>query len=188
MVVWSGVDPEAGVEFRDGAAYDPAADRWRPIAASPIAGRDDAAAVWSGRELLVWGGTTLTGPFFADGAAYNPANDRWRTLPRAPLTPRGSVGAVWSGRELLIWGGIGLPGADASPLDRVIERRTILAPEDDGAAYDPATDRWRQLEPVPLLGRGNPVTVWDGEGMLMWGGLVVVSTGASSSEGVRYTP
>lgn len=189
LVVWGGVDPAARAEFRDGAAYDPAANRWRPIAPAPVAGRSEPAAVWTGRELVVWGGSTFAGVFLADGAAYDPASDRWRQLSRSPLTPRDSPAAVWSGRELVVWGGIGLPGAgDSGPLDQVIERRTILAPVADGAAYDPATDRWRPLEPVPLLGRGKAIAAWDGGGMLMWGGLVVVSTGASSSEGVRYTP
>ncbi|MGI8808681.1 MAG: Kelch repeat-containing protein [Acidimicrobiales bacterium] len=190
MVVWGGIDPPAAVEFRDGAAYDPATDRWRPIAESPLSGRNDAAAAWTGRELLVWGGNTVRGDtFLADGASYDPATDRWRLMANAPLVARSAPAAVWSGRELLIWGGISLPGVtDSGPLDRILERRTLLAPIDDGAAYDPATDRWRTLEPVPLLGRASPIAVWDGKNMLMWGGLVVVSSPASSSEGVRYTP
>ena len=190
MVVWGGVDVAAGVELRDGAAYDADANRWRTIAASPLAGRDDAASVWTGRELLVWGGNTVGGGgLLDDGAAYDPGSDLWRPMADAPLTPRTAPAAVWSGRELVLWGGIGLPGAvDSGPLDRIIEPRTVLVPLDDGAAYDPATDRWRALEPVPLLGRGFPIAVWDGEGMLMWGGLVVVSSPASSSEGVRYRP
>jgi hypothetical protein len=190
MVVWGGVDPEADVELRDGAAYDPAADRWRTIAAAPIEGRADAASVWTGRELVVWGGTTLgSSSLYADGAAYDPAADRWRRLANAPLSARMDPGAVWSGRELLLWGGIGLPsGAGGGPLDRVLEPRTFFVPIADGAAYDPATDRWRRIEPVPLVGRGMPIAAWDGRGMLLWGGLVVVSSPASSAEGVRYTP
>lgn len=189
MVVWGGVDLGDGRELQDGAAYDPATNGWRTIAASPLAGRDDPAAVWTGRELLVWGGNTVDGGFFADGAAYDPAADRWRSLAAGTLAARTAPATVWTGREMVVWGGFGVPGAsDAGPLDQVIQRRTLLTPVGDGAAYDPATDRWRTLEPVPLLGRGLPVAVWDGEGMLLWGGLVVVSSPASSSEGVRYTP
>lgn len=189
MVVWGGVDLIGAREFADGAAFDPASNRWRTIAASPLPGSDDPATVWTGRELLVWGGNTVDGGFFDDGAAYDPAADRWRALAPAPLTPRTAPGTVWTGREMVIWGGIGLPGdTDAGPLDQIIQRRTLLNPLDDGAAYDPVADRWRPLEPVPLLGRGFPMAIWDGEGMLMWGGLVVVSSPASSSEGVRYRP
>jgi N-acetylneuraminic acid mutarotase len=189
MVIWGGADPALGVDHADGAAYDPATNGWRTIAPSPLTGRNDPAAVWTGRELVVWSGATLDNrTLFADGAAYDPATDRWRTLPPAPLSARTATGAVWSGRELLVWGGIGLPEADGGPLDRVLERRTALAPLETGAAYDPATDRWRPLEPVPLLGRAYPITAWDGEGMIVWGGLVVVSSPASASDGVRYRP
>lgn len=183
MVVW------AGNEFDDGAAYDPAADRWRLIADAPVPGRSRAATVWTGRELLVWGGDNGNDFVGDDGAAYDPATDRWRLLPQAPLGPRTAPAGVWTGREMVVWGGIGLPGAgDNSPLDTIVERRTLLSPVADGAAYDPATNRWRALEPVPLLGRGFPIAAWDGQGMILWGGLVVVSSPASASEGVRYTP
>jgi N-acetylneuraminic acid mutarotase len=189
LVVWGGVDQVGGQELADGAAYDPNTERWRSIAPSPLAGRDDPAAVWTGRELLIWGGNTTTGIFFADGAVYDPAADRWRPMAGGPLAARTAPAAVWSGRELIVWGGISLPGvADTRPIDRILEPRTLLTPLEDGAAYDPATNRWRRLEQVPLLGRGFPAAVWDGDGMLMWGGLVVVSSPASSSEGVRYTP
>jgi hypothetical protein len=183
MVVWSGSERD------DGAAYDPDADRWRSIAAAPVRGRYSPATVWTGRELLVWGGDSEQLFFADDGAAYDPAADRWRALPPAPVSARTAPAAVWSGREMLLWGGIAPPGAgENSPLDRIIERRSLLTPVDDGAAYDPATNRWRVLEPVPLLGRGFPVSAWDGQGMIVWGGLVVVASPASASEGVRYTP
>lgn len=183
MIVWS------GSELDDGAAYDPLADRWRTIAASPVGGRYSPATVWTGQEMLVWGGDSEQSFFADDGAAYDPEADRWRTLPPAPLSARTAMAAVWTGREMLTWGGIGPPGVgDNGPLDRILARRTLLTPVDDGAAYDPAANRWRLLEPVPLLGRGFPIAAWDGEGMLLWGGLVVVSSPASASEGVRYTP
>ncbi len=183
MVVWSGSG------FTDGAAYDPAADRWRTIAPSPLAGRYYPATVWTGRELLVWGGDSERSFVADDGAAYDPGADRWRALPRAPVAARGGGGGGVDRSRMVVWGGIGQPGAgDNSPLDTIIERRTLLSPMADGAAYDPATDRWRTLEPVPLLGRGFPIAAWDGQGMILWGGLVVVSSPASASEGVRYTP
>jgi len=183
MILWSG----SGLS--DGAAYDPATDRWRTIAPSPLRGRFAPASVWTGRELVVWGGDSDQTFVADDGAAYDPAADRWRSLPRSPVAARAAPAAVWTGREMLVWGGIGQPGAgDNSPLDTIVERRTLLSPVGDGAAYDPATDRWRLLEPVPLLGRGFPIAAWDGQGMIIWGGLVVVSSPASASEGVRYTP
>jgi N-acetylneuraminic acid mutarotase len=190
MVVWGGVSLDGNREFADGAAYDPATDKWRPIAASPLAGRYGAATTWTGRELLVWGGNAAGSFPFPDGAAYEPGADRWRPLPASPLSARSAAGAVWTGKEMLVWGGVGAPGSagGGGPLDQVLDQRTSLTPLNDGAGYDPATDKWRPLETVPLIGRGFPVVAWDGQGMIVWGGLVAVSSPASASDGARYTP
>ena len=189
LVVWGGVNLGGVKELNDGAAYDPAADRWRRIAASPLAGRYASANAWTGKELVIWAGNTLGSAVLADGAAYDPAADRWRPLPTAPVAERSAAGYTWTGREMLVWGGVGRPGAAADdPINRVLEPRTSLTLLEDGAAYDPAADRWRTLEPVPLLGRGFPVTVWTDQEMIMWGGLVSVSAPASASDGVRYRP
>lgn len=189
LVVWGGVNLGGVKELTDGAAYDPGTDRWRRIATGPLAGRYAAATAWTGRELVVWGGNTLGSLVLADGAAYDPTADRWRPLPVAPVAERSAAGATWSGREMIVWGGVGRPGAAANdPLTRVLEPRTTLTLLEDGAAYDPATDRWRTLEPVPLLGRGFPVTVWADQQMILWGGLVAVAAPASASDGVRYRP
>jgi hypothetical protein len=40
-----------------GLAYDPAANRWKRAPAGPVLGRLDPIASWTGRSLLVWGGT-----------------------------------------------------------------------------------------------------------------------------------
>jgi hypothetical protein len=57
-----------------GGFYDVAADRWGSLPAAPLTPRARAAAVWTGRELIVWGGE---GDYshraqFDDGAAYTP--------------------------------------------------------------------------------------------------------------------
>lgn len=155
----------------DGAAYEPATDSWRTIADFPLDPRRDAASVWTGKELLVWGGYTVNvGPveFFADGAAYDPATDSWRVLEDAPLAPRAGHAAVWTGSELLIYGGA---------VD--MEVNTVS----DGAAYDPETDTWRSIADGPSA-RGNPAmwfngAGWTGEEMLVWFG---------QGEGGRYHP
>jgi hypothetical protein len=35
--------------------------------------RSGFAAVWTGRQLIVWGGSNDTGKIYTDGAAYTPA-------------------------------------------------------------------------------------------------------------------
>jgi hypothetical protein len=146
MLVWG--DASRGAARADGAAYDPAADRWRVLPPAPLEPRRDAAIAWTGSELVVWGGEGRVG-LLADGAAYDPARDAWRPLPAAPLSPRSAAHALWTGREVLVLGGADLTAGLA-----------------DGAAYDPAAGTWRPVAPAPrrLGGPGQPraASAWAG--------------------------
>jgi hypothetical protein len=104
-------------------AYDPAANRWRwlPKVAYP---RSGFAAVWTGRQVLVWGGLTAANIPPPHGEAYTPATGRWTTLPAASPRGRADPTAVWTGRQMIIWGGY-LPG---------VSHPTTFT---DGAAYTP---------------------------------------------------
>jgi hypothetical protein len=70
-------------------------------------GRVEAAAVWTGSRLLIWGGTTRPGSSAVPrhGQAYDPRTNRWSPLPQAPLPGRARPTAVWTGRSLITWGG-----------------------------------------------------------------------------------
>src|SRR5262245_44748081 len=63
----------------DGARYDPAKDEWTPISAvGAPEPREGATAVWTGKEMIVWGGETYEGHTdLNDGARYNPSTDTW---------------------------------------------------------------------------------------------------------------
>ena len=52
--------------FRDAAAYNPATGKWRKL---PLP-RRAFAALWTGHQMIVWGGYTTTSYF--DGAAFTP--------------------------------------------------------------------------------------------------------------------
>ncbi|MGH9010689.1 MAG: hypothetical protein ACRDYF_12705, partial [Acidimicrobiia bacterium] len=54
-----------------GGTYDPVANRWQTFAAGPLSSRVIHTAVWTGQEMLVWGGTNGEAAL-ADGAAYRP--------------------------------------------------------------------------------------------------------------------
>lgn len=104
--------------------------RWSSLPTAPIPGRTGAATVWTGSEMLVWGGQNAKGDKdFADGAGYDPATRRWRTLAAAPLSARAPTTWVWTGSELFVWGG------DKGQLD--------------GALYDPDSDRWSKIPALP---------------------------------------
>ena len=103
-------------------------NRWRRLPSMGV-GRIEHTAVWTGSQLLVWGGQTVragtrTAP--PHGMAYDPATNQWSSLPISP--PRGRIGhlAVWTGSQLLIWGG--------SPARWTDDPHGPFA---DGAAYTP---------------------------------------------------
>src|SRR5579859_1774744 len=114
LLVWGGlgpVDTPRGPSYQardDGAAYNPVTDTWRSLsrvgAPSPRWGH---VAAWTGRELLIWGGSDWRFPGLTDGGAYNPVTDTWRALPTAGApTARLAETAVWTGTEMLVWGGL----------------------------------------------------------------------------------
>lgn len=162
MLVWGGTD-WVGPYRADGLAYDPETDAWRTIPPSPLGGRTQLDAVWTGSEMIVW--DDGLSPPFATGparpAAYSPATNTWRILPPAPIDVRRSASILWTGREMVVFGGY-TPGSPNTLDDDVTY--------DDGAAYDPSTDRWRPLAPAPMGPRCDHVAVWAGSSMFVWGG------------------
>src|SRR5437764_244170 len=73
LLVWGGRDIVSGLDLADGAAYDPATDRWRMLPPAGLSARSmrDGMA-WTGKEVVLWGGGT-SNEAFDDGAAYDPA-------------------------------------------------------------------------------------------------------------------
>ena len=127
-------------------------DTWRgPLQPQPI-GRSGHTAIWTGSEMIVWGGTYINIQL-DDGAIYDPVFDEWRPMSRSGA-PSGRNGhtAVWTGSEMIVWGG------DASFSDEL------------GAIYDLATDTWRPMSEIGApFPRSNHVAVWTGSKMLIWG-------------------
>lgn len=155
MIVWGG-----GTSYtlppsmtNTGGRYDPQTNTWLAISTADCPGaRYGHAAVWTGTEMIVWGG----GAFQNDGGRYNPVTDSWSTTDtsNAP-TGRAYTPAVWTGHEMIIWGG------------HVVTR----SPADSGGHYDPVTDTWiaTQTAGVPLPSQDH-TAVWTGAEMLIWGG------------------
>ena len=165
MIVFGGLGRGDGCRpscaFNDGAAYDPATDRWAPIARSPLAGRGGHSAVWVQDRMVVWGGAVEGGAAVADGASYDPVADVWTMLPAAPLEPRTSHRTVATAHRMLVWGG----SSEAAEGGKYF---------DDGAVYSPATNDWTAMAPYPQTresgARDTFSSVWTGEKMLVWGG------------------
>jgi N-acetylneuraminic acid mutarotase len=171
-IVWGGRDGFALTisTVSSGGAYDPVADAWTltNVATAPVA-RAWHTAVWTGVEMIVWGGRNSTiVPPVQSGGRYAPAGDSWvaTTTGGAP-SGRFDHTAVWTGVEMIVWGGSGATGHLG-----------------DGGAYDPVSDSWRALPatfaPTP---RSLHTAVWTGTDMIVWGGAIspadtYVNTGA----------
>lgn len=237
LLVWAGVqsDPLAQSSswkyHKHGSIYDLASNTWSAVANGSPAPRFGHTAVWTGTDLIVWGGTggvaaNGVDPTFNDGARFNAATGVWTTLP-ALNAPTGRYGhtAVWTGTEMIIWGGfrveatVGMAttitlnsGARYNPLTNVWSSMdTTTAPsartkhmavwagspanrmivfggttdgnmiyESSGATYNPETDSWT---PTSLMNapqsNSSQVAVWSGSEMIITGGF---------SSGSRYHP
>ena len=177
MLIWGGRDnffPSAGNKG-DGGRYNPTSNSWRSISAERAPSpRSQSATIWTGSEMIIWGGVADGTITLNTGARYNPATDTWTTITTngAP-SHRQLPAAVWTGTEMLIWGGGDWNGNEFG--------RSFS----DGARYNPATDQWRAL---PTNGapraRTSPTSVWTGKEFLILGGL---DWGARTSQGLAPT-
>jgi N-acetylneuraminic acid mutarotase len=143
-------------------------DTWRPTL-SPIDGRYTHAAVWTGSEMIVWGGYGSSGNL-RTGGRYNPATDSWTQTSTGANVPtaRSNATAVWTGTQMIVWGGSG-----GSYLKT-------------GGRYDPATDSWTATSTganVPTA-RQDHTAVWTGTQMIVWGGYY----DSYLNTGGRYDP
>lgn len=118
MIIWGGWN---GGPFIDtGSSFDPSPSgggAWvttsLTTAPSP---RRDHEAVWTGKEMLVWGGCGEDAcvKLLGDGGRFAPdfGAGTWSAVPEVPtLTPRKNHTMVWTGTEAIVWG-----GRDTGPL------------------------------------------------------------------------
>ncbi len=166
VIFWGGAS-SAGNE-NTGARFDPVSNTWTSatsISGATPSGRRLHTAVWTGTEMIVWGGVGNTG-YLDTGARYDPVSDSWTATAPGP-SGRAEQVAVWSGSEMLVWGGLGFSGQ-----------------VNTGGRYAPSTDSW-----VPIsTGPGVPseryahTAVWTGTEMIVWGGY----NGTYLATGGRY--
>jgi len=130
--------------------------------------REEQTAVWTGTEMIVWGGFG-DGSFFNTGGRYDPPTDSW--------TPTSTIGAaairkfhtaVWTGTEMIVWGGRFL---------------------NTGGIYNPSIDTWTPTTTIGApTGRNFPTGVWTGTEMIVWGGDTSADPGGEQNTGSRYDP
>jgi hypothetical protein len=133
----------------------------------PPEARSGHTAVWTGSEMIVWGGSDLN-----TGARYDPLTDSWRATPLAGAPAvRTDHTAVWTGSEMIVWGG-------------QFQGGTMLT---SGGRYDPVADAWMATSVVDAPSkRYGHTAVWTGTEMIVWGGWA--GSGTRLNTGARYNP
>lgn len=168
MIIWGGFNEVNNTDtLNTGALYNPGTDTWTPTATGPNTPtkRMRHSAVWTGTEMIVWGGSYDGGLYLNTGSRYNPLTNSWTALRAGSALPaaRDRHTAVWTGGEMIVWGGYGVYG-----------------PVNTGGLYCPATEAWVS---TPTTGapaaRYRHTAVWTGKSMIVWGGYTTtyVNTG-----------
>ncbi len=192
MIVWGGWNEVSGAfnspgclfgvccgdYLQSGGRYDPASDSWTATStAGAPHGVQMQAAVWTGEQMIVWGGEffdehpvdcSSAQNWAATGGRYDPATDSWTatSLSGNPASRRGPA-AVWTGDEMIVWGGS----------------------EEDSGRYDPVTNTWTLVDLTGAPeGRKGATAVWTGDRMLAWGGAPPVFTNDPFDSGGSYDP
>jgi N-acetylneuraminic acid mutarotase len=137
-------------------AYDPETDAWERRADLPTP-RGALGLVASDGRLYAVGGARrrLGGPVSGAVEVYDPATDRWQRRAEL-LTPREHLAVVAGSGRIFAIGG----RANGDESDRFAAANE---------AYDPTTDRWESLAPLPTP-RGGLTGVYAGERVIVLGG------------------
>jgi N-acetylneuraminic acid mutarotase len=175
MIVWGGCDTNCDNSLSTGGRYNPGTNTWTATSTikAPTA-RVNHTAVWTGSEMIVWGGTTIMG-VSNTGGRYNPNTDNWTaTSPTNAPAARYNHTAVWTGSEMIVWGGA-IPSVGG------------YVGLSSGGRYDPSTNSWTATSTTNApTGRGAHRAIWTGNEMIVWGGSAhlfsILNTGG------RYNP
>ncbi len=151
----------------------------QPGTSGAPAARSGHTAVWTGSEMIVWGGLGGDGSSrFNDGGRYNPTANSWSTLPGTTLAGRSKHTAVWTGSEMIVWGGHTIGGNLSNDLN-------------DGGRYNPVGNSWTNVTTSSApAARNSHTAVWTGSEMIVWGGFWSAINGSSGylNDGGRYNP
>jgi N-acetylneuraminic acid mutarotase len=175
MIVWGGSDDYFPYAVNTGGRYNPATDSWTAtnLTDAPRA-RVYHTAVWTGNEMIIWGGDNVSVGYLNTGGRYNPTTDTWIATGTANApSGRHSHTAVWTGNEMIIWGG-------TNELDQF----------NNGGRYNPTTDSWTATSATNApSARQAHTAVWTGSEMIIWGGRFFDGTiNHWLRTGARYNP
>lgn len=164
MIVWGGNVTVNGRSIPEGGIFNPDNMSWSDIrtAGAPLR-YSGHSAVWTGSQMIVWGGKPLPGANGSaigetnEGGIWDLATNSWTAMRVAGApSARTLHQAIWTGDAMLIFGG-------NENLQRGIKGT--------GGVFKPSSNSWSQLivaETAPQ--RTDHTALWTGSEMLVWGG------------------
>jgi len=148
--VVGGADDTSGLRENVGAheIYDPATGQWTEAAPLPTPREHMPAVVYDGRVHVIGGRFLDMSDNTGAHEVYDPATDSWEEA--APLpTPRSGSAAAVLGDRIVVMGGEMDPESASGTFE-------------ENEAYDPASDSWTNLAPLPTPRHGFGAAVFDG--------------------------
>ncbi|WP_412535850.1 kelch repeat-containing protein [Marinobacter sp. MIT932201] len=141
------------------AVYDPASNSWSALADMPTARGGVTAQAVNGL-IYVMGGMSDQGASLSVVEVYNPATNSWQTA--TPLTyVRDNPGSAVLDGKIYVFGG----------RNREANGNTIQGAMKTVEMFDPATNIWTEMTPMPTGRRAMSVGVIDGKAQVAGGEL-----------------
>ncbi|WP_207912346.1 Kelch repeat-containing protein [Pseudobacteriovorax antillogorgiicola] len=159
MLVWGGLlRHKTNSRVTGGGLYFPDDNHWQTIrlpSRMPLT-RYNHSHVWTGDELIVWGGIdgNLGSPT-AEGFRFNKGTRMWSNISdQGAPAARSGHSSNWDGERMFVFAGL--------------SDHDYLA---DLYAYQPDDNRWSKISlPQQVQKRSYHTSVWTGSHILVWGG------------------
>jgi len=143
----------------EGFTFDMTSRRWTSNTLAGPSVRNVVGPLWTGQQILLpasypfCGGCSGPMMFNRTGLMLNPANSATSVIPHGPVDDLNAT-YLWTGAALLAVNSQGSINS-SSP--------------GQGAVWDPTTTRWATLPESPAGSASDPVTIWTGTSLLIWG-------------------
>ncbi len=134
---------------------------WMGIPATTLAPRSSNIAIFTGTEIIIWGGANFsTSTYYGDGAKFNPSTGNWSAISSfgAPTARAGATAVLDApNSRIIVWGG----------------NSSFSTTLNDGAIYNYNTNTWTAILPAlpnTPSARYAHTAIWTGTQMVIWGG------------------
>jgi hypothetical protein len=174
MIIWGGNTPITGGELSTGGLFNPVSNAW--TGATNTVGAPSArirhTAVWTGTEMIVFGGVAIN-EVFNTGGKYNPSTNNWTPTSISGANAIFGHAAVWTGTKMFVTGG----------------RTSFGISIDFSGSYNPSTNLWTNNPNFSSngVGKESHYSFLGNNMIVVWGGLnKTASSFTSSNTGSRY--